>query len=82
MDVNPANAPKFIEKNHMLPYIRTQYHLHHGNIFWLTLSDLPESNSFNAILVIIDRFSKMIILTAIKDTLTAFQTTEIYQDKV
>ena len=42
------------------------------------ITSLPESNGFNAILVIVDRFSKMILLVAIRDTLTSFQTAEIY----
>jgi len=42
------------------------------------ITGLPESNGFNAILVIVDRFSKMILLVAIRDTLTSFQTAEIY----
>jgi transposase InsO family protein len=46
------------------------------------ITGLPESNGFNAILVIVDRFSKMILLVAIRDTLTSFQTAEIYRDHV
>jgi hypothetical protein len=42
------------------------------------ITGLPESNGFNAILVIVNRFSKMILLVTIHDTLTSFQTTEIY----
>jgi len=46
------------------------------------ITGLPESNGFNAILVIVDRFSKMILLVAVRDTLTSFQTAEIYRDHV
>jgi len=46
------------------------------------ITGLPESNGFNAILVIINCFSKIILLTAIRDTLTSFQTAEIYRDHV
>jgi hypothetical protein len=46
------------------------------------ITGLPESNGFNAILVIVNRFSKMILLVAICDTLTSFQTAEIYRDHV
>ena len=46
------------------------------------ITSLPESNRFNAILVIVDCLSKMILLIAICDTLTSFQTAEIYQDHV
>jgi len=46
------------------------------------ITGLPESNGYNAILVIVDRLSKMIILVAIRDTLTSLQTAEIYRDHV
>jgi hypothetical protein len=42
------------------------------------IGPLPESDRYNAILVIVDRFSKMIILTAIRDTLNALETAQIY----
>jgi hypothetical protein len=42
------------------------------------ITSLPESNRFNAILVMVNRFSKMILLVAIRNTLTSFQTAEIY----
>ena len=43
---------------------------------------LPESDGYNAILVIVDRFSKMLILIAIRDTLTTPQMAEEFQDHV
>ena len=43
---------------------------------------LPESNGFNAILVIIDQFSKMIILIATTTELTSTKTAEYYRDYV
>jgi transposase InsO family protein len=46
------------------------------------IGPLPMSNGYDAILVIVDRFSKMIILQAINTTLNAVQTAEIYRDHV
>ena len=46
------------------------------------IGPLPESNGFNAILVIVDRFSKMIILIATTTELTSVKTAEIYRDYV
>src|SRR5882762_7283786 len=46
------------------------------------ITGLPESNGYNAILVIVDRFSKMIILIPTNDTLDSLQTAQIYQDNV
>ena len=43
---------------------------------------LPKLNEFNAILVIVDGFSKMIILIATTTELTSVKTAEIYRDYV
>lgn len=44
------------------------------------ITGLPESEGYNAILVIVDQFSKMIILIAIRDTLTAPEMAEHFRD--
>ena len=46
------------------------------------IGELPESNGFNAILVIVDRFSKMIIVIPTNMELTAQGTARIYRDHV
>jgi transposase InsO family protein len=46
------------------------------------IGELPESNGFNAILVIVDRFSKMIIVIPTNMELTALGTAKIYWDHV
>jgi len=69
------------EKPHA-PLYRTRYNLTLGTISVDIIGPLPESNSFNAILVIVDRFSRMIILMAIKDTLTTYQTAEIIEQSL
>ena len=46
------------------------------------IGELPESNGFNAILVIVDRFSKMIIVIPTNMELTAQGTAHIYWDHV
>ena len=46
------------------------------------ITGLPESDGYNAILVIVDRFSKMIILIPTNDTLDALQTAQFYRDRV
>ena len=46
------------------------------------IGPLPESQGYNAVLVIVDRFSKMIILIATNTELTAVGTACIYHDHV
>jgi hypothetical protein len=46
------------------------------------IGELPESQGFNAILVIVDRFSKMIIVIPTNMELTAIGMAKIYRDRV
>jgi transposase InsO family protein len=46
------------------------------------IGELPESNGFNAILVIVDQFSKMIIVIPTNMELDALGTAHIYRDHV
>ena len=46
------------------------------------IGPLPESQGYNAVLVIVDRFSKMIILIATNTELNAVGTARIYRDHV
>ena len=46
------------------------------------ITGLPESGGYNAILVVVDRFSKMIVLILMKDTLTAPQMAEHFRDHI
>src|ERR1700723_1070035 len=46
------------------------------------IGPLPESQGYNAVLVIVDRFSKMIILIATNTELNAVGTACIYRDHI
>ena len=46
------------------------------------ITGLPESGGFNAILVVVDRFSKMIVLIPTRDTITAPQMAENFRDYI
>ena len=46
------------------------------------ITGLPESGGFNAILVVVNRFSKMIVLIPTRDTITALQMAENFQDHI
>jgi len=77
---NPGKHHREKPRNPLHPHEVPSLPWEHISIDLIT--GLPESNGFNAILVIVDRFSKMILLVAIRDTLTSFQTAEIYRDHV
>ena len=74
MDVWPVNAQRHTVKRPTIHYIPTRFQMPLGNI----IGELPESNGFNAILVIVDRFSKMIIVIPTNMELTAQGTARIY----
>ena len=46
------------------------------------ITGLPESEGFNAILVVVDRFSKMIVLIPTRDTITAPQMADNFRDHI
>ncbi len=46
------------------------------------ITDLPESNGFNTILVVVDRFSKEVVFIPTDKTVTALGTAKLYRDNV
>ena len=46
------------------------------------IMDLPESNGYNAILVVVDRFSKEVVFIPMDKTVMALETAKLYRDNV
>jgi len=70
LDATFSNAPKSSREKPRNPLHPHEIPLNHGNTFSIDLiTGLPESKRIQCFLVIIDRFPKMILLVAIRDTL-------------
>jgi hypothetical protein len=81
-DATNANTPNPTMKHQGTLSTQTEFLPNPGHISSDLITGLPESDGHNAILVVVNRFSKMIVLIPIRDTLTAPQMAENFRDHI